>query len=523
MNLGELTQSLGLRPIGTIDPGAVVLGVTEDSRLVGPGWVFVARPGLRADGRRFIVQALQAGAIAVVTDEPLGGGGGAPVLLTSLPALVGAIMAERHAGQPSAQLALVGVTGTNGKTTVATLIARAARAAGIPCGLVGTVEIDDGTGPVRSDFTTPPAERLSGLLARMVAHGCRAAAIEVSSHALDQHRAGGLRFAAGVFTNLTGDHLDYHGDMDRYAAAKARLFEGLPDGALAVVNASDPWSARLTRDCRVPVLGCAVEGSPTPAGAPDHMPDATVAIANASASGMDIRLRGPWGAFATRTQLVGAHNAMNLLQAACVCLGPLGVEPAQLAAIIPGLAAPTGRLEAVHSPADDIAVLVDFAHTDDALVQCLRAARLATPEGARLWVVFGCGGNKDRAKRPRMGAAAVTRADRVIVTSDNPRREDPEAIIDEVFTGIEPGQRGRVERDADRARAIRAAVLAAGPGDVVVIAGKGHEREQELPDGRGGVRVIPFDDHRVARAALDERASAGATAAAGDASRRGEP
>jgi UDP-N-acetylmuramyl-tripeptide synthetase len=340
----------------------------------------------------------------------------------------------------------------------------------------------------------------------MVAQGCGAAAMEVSSHALDQHRAGGLRFGAGVFTNLTGDHLDYHGDMEQYAAAKARLFEGLGGGALAVVNAADPWSVRMVRACGARVVRCAMDGGATPAG----LPDATATIANPSASGMDVRLRGPWGEIASRTPLVGEHNAMNLVQAACVCIEGLGIEPGRLAGILPSLAAPTGRLEAVHGPGDDIAVLVDFAHTDDAMVQCLRAARLATPAGARLWVVFGCGGNKDRAKRPRMGAAAVALADRVIVTSDNPRREDPEAIIDEVFAGIEPGLRAGVGRDADRARALRTAVLGAAPGDVVVIAGKGHEREQELPDGRGGVRVVPFDDHLVAREALGERGSAGA-------------
>ncbi|MCC7390464.1 MAG: UDP-N-acetylmuramoyl-L-alanyl-D-glutamate--2,6-diaminopimelate ligase [Phycisphaerales bacterium] len=507
MHLTDLVHLAGLSPTGPIDPGAVVVGVTEDSRRVGPGWVFVARPGLKADGRRFIPDAVGAGAAAVVTDRMPDGGtgpGGAAILLTADPARAGAVLAERLAGSPSARLTLAGVTGTNGKTTIATLICRAAKGAGLACGLIGTVEIDDGTGPVPSDFTTPPAERLSELLARMVGNGCGGAAMEVSSHALDQHRAAGLRFAAGVFTNLTGDHLDYHGDMASYAGAKARLFEGLGGDALAVVNAMDPWTERMTRACGAQILRCALAGAPTPAG-PAH---ATVSAANPTASGMDIRLAGPWGEVVTRTRLVGAHNAMNLLQAACVCVGSLGIEPAQLAEIIPTLAAPCGRLEAVHTEGDDIAVLVDFAHTDDGLANCLRAARLATPAGARLWAIFGCGGNKDRAKRPRMGARAAELADRVIVTSDNPRREDPEAIIDEVFTGIDGAHGGRVGRDADRARAIRAAVAGAEPGDLIVIAGKGHEREQILPDGHGGTRTIPFDDHEIAREALAERRAA---------------
>lgn len=518
MNLGELTQLPGLCPVGPLDACAVVAGVTEDSRRVRPGWVFVARAGLHTDGRRFIADALRAGAVGVVTDRPPAGlPADAPILLASDPALVGAGLAERLAGSPSSALTLVGVTGTNGKTTVATLIARAARAAGVRCGLMGTVEIDDGAGAVPSDYTTPPAERLSGLLARMRANGCAACAMEVSSHALDQRRAAGLRFAAAVFTNLTGDHLDYHGDMDHYGAAKARLFEGLENGALAVLNAGDPWSARMARDCRARVALCGLEGGATPAG----VPSASAAIGGASSSGMEVRLAGPWGVIGARTSLLGEHNAMNLLQAVCVCTGPLGIAPAVLAEIIPTLNAPTGRLEPVHGEGDDIAVLVDFAHTDDALINCLRAARLATPTGARLWVVFGCGGDKDRAKRPRMGAAAAELADRVVVTSDNPRTEEPESIIDEVFAGIPDSGRARVERDADRRSAIRGAVLGAEPGDVVVIAGKGHEREQILPDGAGGKRAVPFDDHRVAREALDERDLSPRAASPSGTARRG--
>ena len=521
MNLARLLQLLHPRTpcvLGPFDPAASVLGVTEDSRRVAPGWIFVARPGLRADGRRFIPAALRAGAVAVVTDHPPeqappGAPPGAPpeatpkapILLTPDPALLGARIAEHLAGSPSAALALVGITGTNGKTTTATLIARAARAAGLSCGLIGTVEVDDGSHATPSAYTTPPAELLSPMLARMREQGCVAAAMEVSSHALDQHRTAGMRFAAGVYTNLTGDHLDYHGDMDRYAAAKARLFAQLEPDALAVVNAADPWHERVVGGCRARVLCCAPRGKRTPRGTPD----AVVTFTDVSAGGMALRLDGPWGTLHTHTTLIGAHNAMNLLQAVAVCTGVLGITPSALAEIIPGLCAPIGRLEPVHGSADDIAVLIDFAHTDDALANCLRAARLATPAGARLWVVFGCGGNKDRTKRPRMGAAAVEGADRVVITSDNPRTEDPEAIIDEICAGIPAEKRSIVQREADRQAAIRMAVLGAAPGDVLVLAGKGHEREQELSDGCGGIRTIPFDEHRIAREALAARRAMG--------------
>lgn len=500
MELGGLMQQLGVRASGRIDPGAVVLGVTEDSRRVGPGWVFIARPGLRADGRRFIPDALRAGAVAVVTDHaPEGLPADVPLLLTPDPGLAGALLSERAAGCPSDALHLVGVTGTNGKTTVATLIAQCARLAGVRCGLIGTVEIDDGAGPRPSDFTTPPAERLSALLATMRSNGCAAAAMEVSSHSLDQRRPAGLRFRAGVFTNLTGDHLDYHGDMDRYAAAKARLFAQLGPDALAVVSADDAWSERMVWECRAPVLWCTC-GTPR-----FGAPGARALVQDVRADGMRVELVGPWGLIRTRSALIGAHNAMNLLQAVAVCSGVLGIPAGRLAELIPALKAPAGRLEPVQDPGDGIAVLVDFAHTDDALASALRAARLATPPGARLWAVFGCGGDKDRTKRPRMGAVAAALADRVIVTSDNPRTESPEAIIDEVFGGIPRDRWSEVSRLADRREAVREAVLNAGPGDVIVIAGKGHEREQILPDGRGGMRRIAFDDHEVARAALAER------------------
>lgn len=505
MDLGELFERAGLPLPGEANPRAPVAGVTEDSRRVGAGWVFVARPGKRADGRRFIPDAIGAGAVAVVTDLTWNGGGGESVLRVDDPSRAGAVLAELHAGSPSSALRLIGVTGTNGKTTVASLVRQIAQLCGVRCGLIGTVEIDEGDGPRPSDFTTPPAERLSASLATMVSRGCTAAAMEASSHSLDQHRVSGLRFAAGIFTNLTGDHLDYHGDMDSYAAAKARLFELLPEDGLAVVNAQSPWTARMVRDCRARIIEC-VLGIDRRAGSEARAAgQASAWVVTSESRGMRVRLAGPWGEIEADTGLLGEHNAMNLLQALVVCSMTLGIGAESLTLALPSLRSPSGRLERVDGPGDDVTVLVDFAHSDDALASALRAARLATPPQGALWAVFGCGGNKDRAKRPRMGAVAAGLADRVIVTSDNPRRDDPEAIIDEVIQGVPRERRSECARDADRRAAIFAALLAADPGDVIVIAGKGHEQEQEISDGAGGTVKLPFRDQDVAREALRER------------------
>ncbi|MDQ7012713.1 MAG: UDP-N-acetylmuramoyl-L-alanyl-D-glutamate--2,6-diaminopimelate ligase [Planctomycetota bacterium] len=519
MHLADLLQHTGLPLPDPSDPRALVRGITEDSRLVKPGWVFIARPGLHADGRRFIPDAINAGALLIVTDDhhatrPHHPAVQAPILTTPYPAKAGAILAETLAGNPSAHLKLVGVTGTNGKSTVTALISQIATHARTPCGLIGTVQIDDGSNQVPSDFTTPPAERLSPMLARMVHNNRTAAAIEVSSHALCQHRVAGLTFAAAVFTNLTGDHLDYHKDMHAYAAAKASLFAMLdphPD-AIAVVNANDPATDTMLEHCNARVLACAVKDTPVRATSHHASTSPTVEILATQPTGTHLRFTGlsrqsgrQPHTIETKTTLFGHHNAMNLLQAVVVCIEAFDIHPADVAAALPTLRTPTGRLERISTDADPITVFVDFAHTDDALASALRAARLVTPKDANLWVVFGCGGNKDRAKRPRMGHAAATLADMVVATSDNPRTEDPEAILDEIVAGIPTDRRAALHRDPDRRAAINAAIAQANPGDVVVIAGKGHEREQILADSSGNTRTIPFDDHEIARQALRAR------------------
>ena len=421
-------------------------------------------------------------------------------------------MAEALAGSPSSQLKLVGVTGTNGKSTIVTLLSQLANHAHLRCGLVGTVEIDDGSGTVPSDFTTPPAERLSTLIGRMADNNCHAAAIEVSSHALDQHRVSGLTFAAAVFTNLTGDHLDYHKDMASYAAAKARLFTALSPDSIAVVNADDPASRRMLKDCPATVYRCTLNTTPQQLDSRTARHNPCIEVLHTDSRGMRLRLAGAWGTIETQTTLLGHHNAMNLLQAVVVAAHVFDLSPETIASAVPRLQPPTGRLERVNTDTDDLTVFVDFAHTDDALASALSAARLATPAEAALWAIFGCGGNKDRAKRPRMGLAAATLADHAVVTSDNPRSESPDAIIDEVISGIPADRLDTVRRDADRRAAILATIAGASPGDVVVIAGKGHEREQILPDGAGGTRTIPFCDHEIAREGLRARRAAAETA-----------
>ncbi len=520
MLLSQLLAGLPVRCAPGAD--ARVCDLSEDSRTVVPGSLFIARKGLKSDGNAFVEQALRAGATAVLTDNPtlrLAGDRAVPLVYAAdVPAAI-ATIAERFYGQPSAALALMGVTGTNGKTTTTHLAWRLLNHAGRRCGLLGTVRIDDGREVAPATMTTPPATEISRCLATMRESGCVGACMEVSSHALDQRRADALRFRVGVFTNLTGDHLDYHVTMERYAAAKARLFELLPADALAVVAADDPWTPRMLRDCRASVVRCAI--TPRDAATPA---ECEAEVLEESLDGMRLRLRGPWGEFAAHTPLIGRYNAMNVLQA-CVGAHALGMTGDDLALGLPRTDAPPGRLERVSTPADDLSVYVDYAHSDDSLRSVLRTVAGAMPahratgalvaahaggdrpaqRPARLWCVFGCGGDRDRTKRPRMGRAAADLADRIVVTSDNPRTERPGDIIDEILTGIPPAARDRVDVQADRARAIHHAVLHASPGDVVVIAGKGHETEQILPDGVGGTRRTHFDDREVAREALARR------------------
>ncbi|MCW5765153.1 MAG: UDP-N-acetylmuramoyl-L-alanyl-D-glutamate--2,6-diaminopimelate ligase [Phycisphaeraceae bacterium] len=506
MLLSALIQDLGLEPSGGPALPVRVCDITEDSRTVMPGSLFVARLGARTDGRVHIPAAVRAGAVAVLCDRP------APASLVLPPGvalltaddvpLAAARLAERFYGNPSRRLGCVGVTGTNGKTTITWLIHQLLNHGALRCGLIGTVIVDDGSEPAPASLTTPPALEISRLLAKMLECGCRAAAMEVSSHALDQRRVAALRFSAGVFTNLSHDHLDYHGTMERYADAKALLFAMLPpadDGGLAIVNADDPWHRRMLADCRARVWRCTLSGQPGC--------DLSASILASGPAWTDFSLAAPWGRWErVRLPLIGDHNVMNAVQAAAGAVHA-GLAPSRVLELLPSLTAPPGRMQPVSRPGDPIGVYVDYAHSDDSLRRVLAVCRTAVQRSGRgrVRVVFGCGGDRDRAKRPKMGAAAAELADAVTITSDNPRTEDPRAIIDAVLAGVPPHARAKVAVEPDRARAIASAVAAANDADIVLIAGKGHEDYQILPDGRGGTSRIHFDDAEHARAALAAR------------------
>jgi len=513
MNLGELIEGIEVSPAGgeRTDRWARVriCDLTEDSRTAMPGSLFVARQGTKADGRAFIADALSAGAVAVLTDDPAAARGiDTPVLIASDVPAAAAQIAERFHGFPSRRLRLVGITGTNGKTTTAHLVHQVLSACGLRCGLIGTVQIDDGFETAPAELTTPPAIELSRSLANMVEAGCVAAVVEVSSHALDQQRVAALDLDVAVFTNLTGDHLDYHHDMETYAAAKCRLFAMLGPDRLAVINADDPASQRMARATRSRILSCTTHAHELATPRDTARDDGCrVQVRSVCLDGTDLVLVGPWGQAEVRTPLVGRHNAMNILEAFAAAHA-LGVDPARITSALASASAPAGRLQRIHDPNGKLSVLVDFAHTDDALAKVLAAVREAMGDAAgRLWVVFGCGGDKDRTKRARMGSAAGRLADRVVLTSDNPRREDPDRIIADVLEGMDVGRPGGLWIEPDRARAIKIALGRAEAGDVVVIAGKGHETAQIIPDGRGRTRTIPFDDAQVAATVLDQIAT----------------
>ncbi len=480
---------------------ATVTGVAYDSRLVAPGNVFVALQGLNADGASYAREAMARGALAVVGEAVPHD---LPAIVVSRGRLALAALAAAFYDQPSESLMVVGVTGTNGKTTTTYLLSSIFEHAGLPCGRIGTVGYRVGQDERPAARTTPEAPDLQRMLREMVTQGAAACAIEVSSHALELERVDFVRFAGAVFTNLTRDHLDFHGDMDSYFAAKRRLFERLSADAPAAINIDDPRGARLAASVGTPITyGLTPEASVHPL------------TLNLTLQGIDGQVQTPAGDFRLRMSMPGRPNAYNALGAAAVALGlhlPLRAIEAGLAAVpvVPG------RFEVVSSAADDVAVVVDYAHTDDALRNLLETARALTRK--RIITVFGCGGDRDRTKRPLMGMVAARLSDLVVLTSDNPRSEDPLAIIEEIKRGFippddRPARKGGVAIPPvqstpwlaipDREAAITRAVVEAEAGDVVLIAGKGHETSQVI-----GTRVLPFDDAAVSRKALIRRRQA---------------
>jgi UDP-N-acetylmuramoyl-L-alanyl-D-glutamate--2,6-diaminopimelate ligase len=510
MQLAALVDSVPGLALVAGTPNPTIAAVVDDSRAVVPGALFVARPGSKDDGRRFVEDAIRRGAVAVLGDADALGFKDPPdrVLArvavdprTTTAALATALVAEAFHGHPTRRLKVLGVTGTNGKTTIAYFLQQFLRRAGFRTGLLGTVEIDDGRRRTPSALTTPGAIELASLFARMVDHGCSHAAMEVSSHALHQGRVAAIRFSCGIFTNLTGDHLDYHGTMEAYAAAKAMLFASLDRDAVAVVNVDDPW-AKAMRLGGGRFITCSVD--------PRTAADCHAVVEEVGLDAMRVRFDGPFGRFTVRLPLVGRHNAINALEAT-VAAWTHGVGLDDLVATLESCAAPPGRLQPVPTGDLGFSVLVDYAHTDDALLNVLTALRPVLPAGGRLFVVFGCGGDRDRTKRPRMAAVACAHADQVVVTSDNPRTEDPNAIVADILAGVPTALRDAVHVEVDRAAAIQWAVAAARPGDIVLIAGKGHEDYQII-----GTEKRSFDDALVARGAIDaRRGSARTTASAG--------
>jgi UDP-N-acetylmuramoyl-L-alanyl-D-glutamate--2,6-diaminopimelate ligase len=491
MTLDEITEGI---------PGARLrLGAPEDGRTevtevayradqARPGALFACLRGARADGHDFAPEALRNGAVALLVERPLDLS--APQVVAADARLGMALAAAALSGRPSEALRVVGVTGTNGKTTSAFLIRAMLEAAGVPCGLLGTVEARVGGGAEPLARTTPESVDLQSLLARMRDAGDRACVMEVSSHALAQRRVAGVRFAAALFTNLTRDHLDYHPTVEDYYKAKRALFvrplEEGPDPPGAA-NLDDEHGRRLAAESGA--LGFAVKARA----------DVRPRAARLHARGLWAEVATPRGSLEVESALRGRFNLANVVGA--VAVGELlGLDHRDVARGIAAVAGVPGRLEPVDA-GQPFQVLVDYAHTPDSLAVVLRTAR-ELAEGGRVLAVFGCGGDRDRGKRPQMGAIARALADVAVVTSDNPRSEDPEAIIAEILAGAADGPAELVV-EPDRRTAIALAVAGAAPRDVVVIAGKGHERGQE----RHGV-VAPFDDRQVALEVLGEPAPA---------------
>ncbi len=502
MQLGELFANVG----ATVpqDAAAVeVRALAVDSRRVTPGSLFAALPGVQADGSQFAAQAVGRGAVAVLAGRGLDAG--APVVVADNPRKAFSLAAARFHGEPSRRLSLFGITGTNGKTTTAYLLEQLSSARGLGTGLIGTIECRWPGGRLPATHTTPESHDLQALLRRMLEAGAQVVAMEVSSHALSQERAAGCTFAGAAFTNLTRDHLDYHGTLEAYFDAKAKLFrELLPRGAPAVLNYDDPRVAALARE--VPdALGFTLRGAAGAALIAEQL--------RSTLGGLRFRLRTapplPAQLADVESPLLGAHNAENLLAAIGLLLGS-GVPLGEIVRVVPEARGAPGRLERVQDPAGRV-VLVDYAHSDDALARVLDAVRGAAGPAPRIVCVFGCGGDRDRGKRPLMGAAAAARANLTIATSDNPRTEDPLAILAEIEPGLAAGgKRALAPRHAragaegycivpDRREAIELSLRCARPGDAVLIAGKGHEDYQIV-----GTEKRPFDDRAEARRFLLE-------------------
>lgn len=465
-----------------------VRSLQYDSRRVEPGDVFIALKGEKTAGADFAADAMVRGAVAVVAEQPAISSPVTWIEVADARSAM-AILAAEFYGRPSHAMRVVGITGTNGKTTTAYLLRAVFEAAGVKCGLLGTVTYSVGDEELPALRTTPEAPDVQRMFRRMVDSGCGACVMEVSSHALALRRVDETRFAAGIFTNLTRDHLDYHGDMESYFAAKKRLFEMLPPNAAAVLNMDDPRGELLRKASSRPVTY-----------AINKPADVTPGPLSLTFEGLEFDVRTPAGPVHVKSRLVGRPNVSNILATVATAMA-VDIPAAAVERGLANLSGVPGRFELASRGNDDVTVVVDYAHTDDALKNLLETARPLAQR--QVITVFGCGGDRDRTKRPLMGAVAARLSDVVVITSDNPRGEDPARIIDEIKRGLPPPS----DRDAaavvaivDRKEAIEFAITKAQPGDLVLLAGKGHEKSQVI-----GGRDHPFDDVEIARGALERR------------------
>lgn len=482
MTLQELLQDVQpLAVKGCLD--VPVAGVNMDSRLVRSGHLFVAVKGTQADGHAFIPKAIEQGAAAVLVSEPIPTDAPEGITFVQVESTEEAVgrVATAFYGHPSRRLQLVGVTGTNGKTTIATVLYQLFRGLGYKVGLLSTVcnYIDDR--PVEATHTTPDPVSLNALLAEMVAAGCTHAFMECSSHAIQQRRIGGLDFVGGVFTNLTRDHLDYHGTFENYRDAKKLFFDLLPKTAFAITNADDRNGSVMVQNCNARTFTYSTRA----------MADYRGRIIEESIEGMLLEMDGR----EVSVPFVGRFNVSNLLGVYGAAVN-LGENPDEVLRVLSTLRPVNGRFEAIRAPKGCSAV-IDYAHTPDALENVLVAIQEILNGRGRIITVCGAGGNRDKGKRPLMAQEAARRSDRVIITSDNPRFEEPQDIIDDMLAGLDSEQMQRTIAIADRREAIRCAAMMAEAGDVILIAGKGHEPYQDIK----GVKHH-FDDHEEVRAAF---------------------
>lgn len=485
-DLGGLLDAIEIIDIqGNVTDSEIVAALTDDSRAVVPGAMFVAVRGVASDGHAYIGKALAAGARYIVAEEKADNRpeGVIWIRVADTREALGRL-AARWYGDPSEELTLVGVTGTNGKTTVATLLYSLARLLGHKAGLISTVaNIVDGASEA-ADHTTPHPLYLNALLRRMADAGCTFAAMEVSSHAADQHRIAGLSYDGGIFTNLTRDHLDYHKTVEAYLRAKKSFFDGLPAEAFALVNADDRNGAVMVQNTAARKATYSIRG----------VADYTVRVVEDRIDGMLLDFDGTQA----ETLFAGRFNASNLAAVYGAAL-LLGWPREEVLRAVSALHPVAGRFQPFRS-ADGVTAIVDFAHTPDALVNVLDTIAEIVSDGTRVYCVCGAGGDRDKGKRPLMAAAADVRCDNLVLTSDNPRSEDPGAIIDDMLAGLSPERRAAATVIVDRREAIARTIAAAQPGDVVLVAGKGHETEQITK-----TRTEHFDDREECRRALDAR------------------